>query len=1160
MKILEFTKELKFDCLFESSLNSILFLDAYGKIVDLNSRAEKLFGIRREICTGKYYPNYLPGVESKTIDLINKVAEDGPEIIEHSSGENGSTRFYRTEIRPMLDSNAEFIGAISITKDETSRLRKQEEIKKQKDFTESLFQNMISGFALHEIISDEEGKPVDYIFLDINKAFEDITGLISADIKGKRVTDILPGTENDPADWIGRYGKIAMTGSRETFESYSVNLNKWFVVSAYSPEKGKFATIFQDITKRVEAENKLKRNEEKLRLIIENSTNLFYSHTAEHELTYLSPQCIDYLDCEPEKAMKRWTEFATDNPVNKIGFENTVRAIETGERQTPYDLELNSAKGRKFWVEVRETPVVKHNKTVAIVGSLHDITERKSAETALKQSEALFRKVLENIRLIGLMLDENGKITFCNKFLLNLTGHKYDEVIGEDLFEKFLPLEIQQEHKEMFFSTINDIELHVVHENEITTKDGERKLIKWFNTEMRDESGKLFGITSIGEDVTAKRKSQERFRLITEITTDITYEWDLKTDNISWFGDIDAALGYSKGTIKPNLESWYDLIHPDELEYLKNILNEFYNKSNELFIEYRIRDSKGRWRHWQEKGLVILDENGKPGKVLGACLDITEKRRAELELINRERQFRFLAENAFSLIRSYELDEILGFATNKLFEITNGEASVFVCKFNDNTNRWSIFDIKFSDDMDIQSSLKFIEHVKSIEIRNNRWINEKLLSGRLVEFEEDLTKLIKILKLPEELISSLNNTDIEKILCLSFTYNNNFYGTGWLVYSQNVENINKPLLEAFSVQISTALNRVHNEKQRLDAETTFRSLFESSNDAILVIDAETSLIVDVNKAALDLYGFRRSELLGLNPVMLSAEPGSFFSILDSTDKIPLNKVRQSIHIKKNGSRFHVEFRFSLYESSGKKYLAVLVRDISERERYERELSQAHKQIQAFAEHLQNAREEDRKLISQDLHDELGSFLAGINFSLGYIIKEAKKKIKNNKIIEEIDAMRKSVKTGMIKLNDMIAKIRPNVLEGLSISEAVEWLVENFREKSNVSCNLVTNVDYINLSDKQMTAIFRILQESLTNVIKHAKAKNVLVKLIQKDDFLILTVKDNGRGFDSDNARKFSFGLVGIKERAASCNGNISIKSKRGKGTEVTLQVPIEEGD
>ena len=119
---------------------------------------------------------------------------------------------------------------------------------------QSLFSNMIDGFAYHKIVLDEAGKPIDYIFLEVNNAFERLTGLKREAIVGKKVTEVIPGIENDHADWIGRYGEVALTGKETKFENYAEALDRWYSVSAYSPENRYFVAVFEDITARKKAE------------------------------------------------------------------------------------------------------------------------------------------------------------------------------------------------------------------------------------------------------------------------------------------------------------------------------------------------------------------------------------------------------------------------------------------------------------------------------------------------------------------------------------------------------------------------------------------------------------------------------------------------------------------------------------------------------------------------------------------------------------------------------------------------------------------------------------------------------------------------------------------------------------------------------------------
>jgi len=147
----------------------------------------------------------------------------------------------------------------------------------------------------------------------------------------------------------------------------------------------------KDAAERRRVELALRRNQERLREVVEHSTNLFYSHTTDHRLTYVSPQTRSFFDCEPEEALTRWTDFVTDHPINQRGLALTERAIATGKRQPVYELELQGASGRKVWVEVNEAPIVRDGRTVGIAGALTDVTERKGAEEERARLEERLR-------------------------------------------------------------------------------------------------------------------------------------------------------------------------------------------------------------------------------------------------------------------------------------------------------------------------------------------------------------------------------------------------------------------------------------------------------------------------------------------------------------------------------------------------------------------------------------------------------------------------------------------------------------------------------------------------------------------------------------------------------------------------------------------------
>jgi len=165
---------------------------------------------------------------------------------------------------------------------------------------------------------------------------------------------------------------------------------KWIrVVGQAEMQNGSCIKMFgstQDVTERKRAELSRKEAEQNFRNVVEHSTNMFYTHNANGDLTYMSPQSKDFLGVIPEESDKRWTEFVTDHPVNKIGYELTEEALKTGKNQPPYELQLRREDGRIIWVEVNEAPLVQDGQVTALVGSLTDITDRKNFEEKLKES------------------------------------------------------------------------------------------------------------------------------------------------------------------------------------------------------------------------------------------------------------------------------------------------------------------------------------------------------------------------------------------------------------------------------------------------------------------------------------------------------------------------------------------------------------------------------------------------------------------------------------------------------------------------------------------------------------------------------------------------------------------------------------------------------
>ncbi len=230
-------------------------------------------------------------------------------------------------------------------------------------------------------------------------------------------------------------------------------------------------------------------------------------------------------------------------------------------------------------------------------------------------------------------------------------------------------------------------------------------------------------------------------------------------------------------------------------------------------------------------------------------------------------------------------------------------------------------------------------------------------------------------------------------------------------------------------------------------------------------------------------------------------------------------------------------------------------DITERKKAEAALEQTTRQLRELSAHLQDVREEERTTMAREIHDELGQQLTVLKFDFSWL--QSKLKVSNpsveEKIIEIKNLLDKAVKT----VRRLSTELRPSLLDDLGLIDTIDWYLEDFQKRFNIKTEFRHLSDQLIVPDKIKTALFRIFQESITNIIRHADPSLVKVVLNKAGDNVILQIKDNGKGFDiADVSGKKTLGLLGMKERSLLMGGDCLIESMPGKGTTVTVSVPL----
>jgi len=242
--------------------------------------------------------------------------------------------------------------------------------------------------------------------------------------------------------------------------------------------------------------------------------------------------------------------------------------------------------------------------------------------------------------------------------------------------------------------------------------------------------------------------------------------------------------------------------------------------------------------------------------------------------------------------------------------------------------------------------------------------------------------------------------------------------------------------------------------------------------------------------------------------------------------------------------------------------AKLLSEIGERRKSEIKLEEANEELRALTSRIVTVREDERAALSREIHDELGSALTGVKMGLMHIKRSMPENENSREYaqIHEILSSMINIIDGTIRMvRKIITDLRPEILDEVGLAEAMQWYAGDFEKRTNISIQFTVFPKKFSLAKKQTTEIFRIFQEILANTAKHSGASKVVVFLKKEETLLTLRVKDDGIGIkDSDMANKNSFGILGIRERASLMGGLMHIKGVAGKGTTVSVEVPVAE--
>jgi PAS domain S-box-containing protein len=375
------------------------------------------------------------------------------------------------------------------------------------------------------------------------------------------------------------------------------------------------------------------------------------------------------------------------------------------------------------------------------------------------------------------------------------------------------------------------------------------------------------------------------------------------------------------------------------------------------------------------------------------------------------------------------------------------------------------------------------------------------------------------------------------------------------------DELGKPARMNGAVQDVTERKKAEDELR----QTYQRLSYHVENTPLAVIEWDKDLyITRWSEQAEKIFGWKASEVLGRNRY------DQDFPIVYKEDEEKVAKVDYELmqglvdrnlslnrNYTKEGKVIYCEWYNSVLRDEKGNVITILslIQDVTERKRTEEKLNESYEQIRSLSEHLRSIREEERKYIAREIHDELGQYLTVLKMDVGVLNKKLNHT--DDFVQRKLNGLSDNIDNAVHTVRRIASELRPTVLDELGLAAAIAWHLEEFEKRSGIKTHFTEPEKELDLPEPVKTNLFRIFQESMTNVARHANATDVTIDLTPSKGHLTLSIADNGIGLATEVlSQKKTMGILGMKERTAIIGGTYEIQSAPGKGTLITVKVPL----
>src|SRR3990170_6514285 len=511
----------------------------------------------------------------------------------------------------------------------------EQALKESEEKYHSLFANMLNGFAYCRMIFDEKDKPIDFVYLEVNDAFEKLTGLKKEDVIGKKVTEAIPGTEKANPELLDIYSRVALTGKEEEFEIFFKPLNMWLSISVYSPKKGYFVAVFENITERKKAEEALSGSEEKWRSLAENAPNIII--IVDHLGTI---QFINHIvvDARPEEIVGR-SIYDFIGPEHHNVVKKTIEQVFLTGEGTSYEISGVGPKGNVSWYNTQVGPIKQDGRIVSATLITTDITERKQAEENLRFLKEFNERIVNSIGDALLIIDPHDyTIISANEVALTQLKLRKEVVIGKTCYETthhsstpckppnhICPIQEMME-------TGEDVTVEHTHFD----KDNNEIYVEVSAHPIRNHEGKIVQVVHLARDITERKKaeetlkeSEEKFKTLAESSPNMIF---VNKKGRVVYANIkcEEIMEYKREEFCSPDFDFFNLIAPEFKDSVKLNFMRHMKGEDVSPYEYALITKDGK--RIEVIGSTKLVEYDGENAILGIITDITERKKAEESL------------------------------------------------------------------------------------------------------------------------------------------------------------------------------------------------------------------------------------------------------------------------------------------------------------------------------------------------------------------------------------------------------------------------------------------------------------------------------------------------------------------------------------------------